>query len=291
MKRVWMSANRNVPTALDRCQRGHMIPQLGIKSTEWLRELWRYRELFYFLAWRDVKVRYKQTVLGIMWAAIQPLLSMFVFTLLFGNLAQMPSEGAPYPIFYFAALLPWIYFSGTLLQSGNSLVNNAQLFTKVYFPRIILPASAAISGLVDFSIGSILLFLIILYYQILPGWQLLLWPVLVVPLVLFSLGTSMILAAANVKYRDIKYTIPFIIQLLLFITPVIYPMAIIPAHYQTLIAINPMSGVIEAFRATLIPTKTVDWQLLGISSGINLLIFTLAVIYFRKTEQTFADIV
>jgi homopolymeric O-antigen transport system permease protein len=258
---------------------------------EAFREFWRYRELFYFLAWRDIKVRYKQTILGIMWAIIQPLLTVIVFTLLFGNLANMPSDGAPYPVFYIGALLPWMYFSTTLTNSGNSLVSNAHLITKVYFPRAILPASAAISGLIDFFIGCALLLGTILYYQILPSWRLLLWPALVIPLVMISLGVSMFLAALNVKYRDVKYTVPFLIQLWLFVTPVIYPTSMIPDRYRVLAALNPLSGIIEAFRASLVPTKQMDWQLLGISCVLTLCILVVGSIYFRRTERTFADIV
>jgi lipopolysaccharide transport system permease protein len=256
-----------------------------------LREFWKYRELFYFLAWRDVKVRYKQTALGVGWAILQPLLTMFVFTMLFGNLAKMPSEGIPYPIFYFSALLPWMYFSATMSNSSNSLVTNASLITKVYFPRIILPSSLAISGLVDFAIGCALLIPTLVFYGVVPGWEMLMWPVLLLPLVALALGVSMILASLNVRYRDIKYILPFIIQLWLFVTPVIYPTSIIPERYRFLLALNPLAGVIDAFRASLVPMKEIDWPLLVLSSLVIFAIFTLGFGYFRKTERTFADIV
>ena len=255
------------------------------------REFWRYRELFYFLAWRDVKVRYKQTVLGIAWAVLQPLLTMFVFTFLFGTLAKLPSEGIPYPLFYFGALLPWMYFSATISNSGNSLVANANLVTKVYFPRIILPASAALSGLVDFGIGCILLTGIMAYYGVAPGWEVLLCPLLVIPLVAVALGVSMILAALNVRYRDIKYTLPFLVQMWLFLTPVIYPTSIVPDRYRFLIALNPLTGLIDSFRASLVPSKEIDWSLFGVSSIVTIVIFTVAGLYFHKSERTFADIV
>jgi lipopolysaccharide transport system permease protein len=258
---------------------------------EALREFWTYRELFYFLAWRDVKVRYKQTALGVTWAVLQPLLTMCVFTLLFGNLAKMPSDGIPYPLFYLGALLPWMYFAATLSNSGNSLVTNANLITKVYFPRVILPTSAAFSGLVDFAIGWFLLLGMMGYYQVAPGWRLLIWPLLVMPLFALALGVSMILAALNVRYRDIKYTLPFLVQLWLFVTPVIYPISIIPERYRLLAALNPLTGIIDAFRASLVPDKQIDWQLLGVSSVVTVALFTIAVVYFRKTERTFADIV
>jgi lipopolysaccharide transport system permease protein len=258
---------------------------------EWLWDFWRYRELFFFLAWRNVKVRYKQTILGIGWALIQPVFSMIVFTVLFGKFAKLPSDGVPHPIFYFSALLPWTYFAGTLTLAGNSLVNDPNLITKVYFPRAILPASAAISGLVDFCIGYLLLLGMLAYYQILLGWQVLLWPLLVMLLVMFSLGVSLILAALNVKYRDVKYVVPFIIQLGLFVTPVIYPLSMIPEQYRTFAALNPLSGIIEAFRAALITTKHIDWQLLAISAVATVLIFIVGTIYFRNTERSFADVV
>ena len=254
-------------------------------------DLWRYRELFYFLAWRDVKIRYKQTVLGIAWAVIQPLMTMVIFTVLFGKLGNMPSDGMPYPLFYFGALLPWTYFSATLSNSGNSLVANANLLTKVYFPRVILPTSAAVSGLVDFAVGSVLLFAIMGYYRIVPGWTLLLWLPLIVLLFALALGVSMILAALNVRYRDVKYTLPFLIQLWLFVTPVIYPTSLIPERYRLYVALNPLTGIIDAFRASLVPTKQVDWQLLWISSVVTLAVCAAAVVYFKKTERAFADIV
>jgi homopolymeric O-antigen transport system permease protein len=258
---------------------------------ETLRELWNYRELFYFLAWRDVKVRYKQTALGVAWAVLQPLLTMLIFTLLFGNLAKMPSEGMPYPLFYFGALLPWMYFSSTLSTSGNSLVVNAHLISKVYFPRVILPSSAAISGLVDFGIGCILLFGVLGHYRVNPGWGVLMWPVLMVPLVALTLAVSMILAALNVRFRDIKYVLPFLIQLWLFATPVIYPTSMVPERYHLLVALNPMTGLIDAFRASLAPSKEINWNLLFVSLAATALIFVTAVVYFRRTERTFADIV
>jgi homopolymeric O-antigen transport system permease protein len=254
-------------------------------------DLWRYRELFYFLAWRDIKVRYKQTALGVAWAVLQPLMTMAIFTLLFGKLGNMPSEGIPYPLFYFSALLPWTYFSATLTNSGNSLVANANLLTKVYFPRVILPTSAAFSGLVDLAVGCVLLVVMMGYYRVVPGWELLLWLPLVVLLFVLALGVSMILAALNVKYRDVKYTLPFLVQFWLFATPVIYPLSIIPERYRLFIALNPLSGIIDAFRASLVPGKQIDWQLLLISSLITLAIFYAAVLYFKKTERAFADIV
>jgi lipopolysaccharide transport system permease protein len=256
-----------------------------------VRELWTYRELFYFFAWRDVKVRYKQTVLGIAWAVIQPFLTMVVFTLLFGRLANIPSDGIPRPVFYFSALLPWTYLSTTVSNAGMSLVSNAGLLTKIYFPRIILPASVALSGVMDFLIGSAFLAGFIAYYHIPLSWHLLLWPVLAVPLVLLALSVGMLLAALNVRYRDIKYVIPFGIQLWLFITPIIYPTSIVPEEYQWLMALNPLSGLIEAFRYSLVSSLSVHWNVVGISLATTTALFVAAVIFFRRTERTFADII
>ncbi len=260
-------------------------------TREWFREFWRYRELFYFLIWRDVKVRYKQTALGAAWAVIQPFFTMIVFTLFFGKLARIPSDGIPYPIFFYSALLPWVYFSEALRFSGNSLVTNANLITKVYFPRAAIPASSALGGLVDFGIASVLLLGMMAYYHIGPSWELLLWPVLVVPLVLLALGVGMILAALNVKYRDVKHAIPFIIQLWLFVTPIIYPTSLVPDRFRVWLALNPLSGLIEAFRASLLPDRPLDWPLVGMSVAVALLVFALGGLYFKRAEQTFADVV
>jgi len=255
-----------------------------------IQELWNYRELFYFLLWRDIKVRYKQTILGAAWAIIQPFFTMLVFTLFFGKLAKMPSDGIPYPIFSYCALLPWTYFSGAISQASNSIVTNKNLITKVYFPRIIIPSSSALSGLVDFSIASLVLFGMMAFYKIQPSWELFLWPLLIVPLVLLVVGVATFLASLNVRYRDIKHVIPFIVQLWLFLTPVIYPTSIIPNQFRILIALNPMVGIIEAFRACLLPARQVDWQLLGLSIASSLLIFILGLAYFKNAEKEFADI-
>ena len=256
-----------------------------------VRELWDYRELFYFLAWRDMKVRYKQTVLGVLWAVIQPLFTMLIFTAVFGQMANIPSAGVPRPVFYFSALLPWLYFSSTLNNAGMSLVTNASLLTKIYFPRVILPASAALGGLVDFLIGSLILIGFIVYYDLPVGWNLLLWPVLVVPLVMLAFGLGAFLAALNVKYRDVKYAIPFGIQLLLFMTPIIYPSSAFPERFLWLLALNPLSGLVEAFRHALVPAYPVRWDVLALSLVVTVALFVFATIYFRRTEKAFADIV
>lgn len=255
------------------------------------RELWSYRELFYFLAWRDVKVRYKQTILGVLWAVIQPFCTMVVFTILFGRVAKLSTEGIPGPIFYFSALLPWTYFTSTVSGAGLSLVANSHLLTKIYFPRLILPAAPALSNLVDFLLGSVMLVAIMAYYHIPVGWTLLLWLPLVLLLALLALGVSMILAAVNVRYRDVRHAIPFGIQLWLFVTPVIYPASSVPERFRWLISLNPMTGLIEAFRHALLPDQAVDWSLLGLSVGLTAVLLVGGAAYFRHTEREFADLV
>jgi lipopolysaccharide transport system permease protein len=260
-------------------------------NADMFRDAWRYRELLYFLTWRDLKIRYKQTVFGIVWAVVQPLLTMVVFTVLFGKMGRLPSDGSPYPLFYLSALLPWIYFSSTLPLSANSLIANSNLLTKIYFPRIVLPASATLGNLPDFMVGSTLMVILIFYYRVQPSWLLLLWPFLVIQLAVFTMGLGMILAALNVKYRDVKYVVPFAIQLGLFVTPVIYPMSLVPQKLRSLIALNPLTGMMEAFRGLVLPSSQIDWHLLGISTGMTIGIFAVGLLYFTSAERTFADVV
>ncbi len=256
-----------------------------------LREIWKYRELFYFLTKRDIKVRYKQTVLGGIWAIIQPSFTMVVFTLFFGKLAKVPSDGIPYPIFVYAGLLPWTYFANALSSSGNSLVGSANLITKVYFPRLIIPASASLAGLVDFFIAMSILGVLMIYYQFMPGIGIALLPFLVGLTFLCAVGVGLWLSALNVQYRDIRYAIPFLIQLWMFVSPVIYPVSLVGEKYQWLLALNPMGGVINAFRASLLDHQPIDWFLLSISSAIIFFMFLSGMYYFRKMEKTFADVV
>jgi lipopolysaccharide transport system permease protein len=216
---------------------------------------------------------------------------MVIFTVVFGQIANISSEGVPRPVFYFSALLPWIYFSSTLSSAGMSLVSNSGLLAKIYFPRIILPAAAALVPLVDFLIGTAFLAGFIVYNDIPIGWHLLLWPLLVVPLALLAFGLGSFLAALNVKYRDVKYAIPFGIQVLLFMTPIIYPSSIFPEQFRWLLALNPLTGLIEAFRYAVVPTYTVHWDLLGISLLVTLVALALGMTYFRRTEKAFADII
>ena len=255
------------------------------------KEIWNYRELLYFLTKRDIKVRYKQTVLGGLWAVIQPAFTMLVFTLFFGRLAKMPSDGLPYPIFVYAALLPWTYFANAVSASGNSLVGSANLITKVYFPRIVVPASAALAGLLDFFIALFVLAALMIYYQFVPGWGILLFPFLVALTFLCAVGVGLWLSALNVQYRDIRYAIPFLIQVWMFVSPVIYPVSLVKGNYQWLLALNPMGGVIHAYRASLLGHQPIDWSLLALSALIIVALFLGGLYYFRRMEKVFADVV
>jgi lipopolysaccharide transport system permease protein len=256
-----------------------------------VRELWQYRELFYFMVWRDIKVRYKQSILGGLWAIVQPFATMVVFTLFFHKLAGIDTGNVPYPIFSYSALLPWTYFSGTITQMGNSLVNNQHLITKVYFPRITIPAATAIRGLVDFAIASTILVGMMIYYRYVPDWTLVLWLLLLVPLVGLAMGVGMMFAALNVKYRDVQHVLPFVVQLWLFVTPIIWPTSMLPAKWHLLLGLNPLAGIIEAFRACVVPTHTLDPYLFGISMIVTVLLVVAGALYFRHTARSFADII
>jgi lipopolysaccharide transport system permease protein len=257
-----------------------------------LKELWAYRELLYFLTWRDVKVRYKQTFLGIAWAILQPLLTMIVFTIFFGRLAGIDAktDGIPYPIFVFAGLMPWTFFSNAISTSGNSLVNNANLITKVYFPRLIIPTAAVMAGLVDLGIASFLLVGMMFYYSVALSWWLLLFPVLVVLTTLLAVATGMWLSALNVKYRDIRHALPFVVQIWMFVSPIIYPSSSIPEKWRWVLSLNPMTGIIEGYRSSLFG-RPVNWTQLGTSVIIILALLIYGAYSFRKMEKDFADIV
>lgn len=262
-----------------------------MKPTNFIKELWHYRELLYFFAWRDIKVRYRQAVFGAGWALIQPLFNMIIFTVFFGRLAGMPSDDIPYPLFAYSALVPWTYFSGVLGLAGNSLLSNSTLITKVYFPRVLLPASVALAGLLDFVISSSVLVLMMVYYRVPPSWALLISPVIILIMVMLTLGLSMLLAAVNVRYRDVKYVLPFLIQIWLFVTPIIYPLTIIPERFRLLLVLNPCWGLIDGFRACLFPGRPINLTLVGTSLAVGLLIFVVGLLYFHRTERTFADII
>ncbi|OQW97986.1 MAG: phosphate ABC transporter permease [Desulfobacteraceae bacterium A6] len=254
------------------------------------RELWNYRELLRFLVVRDIKVRYKQTVLGGLWAILQPFMNMVVFTIFFGHLAKIPSDGLPYPIFVYTALLPWQFFSGGIGNSGNSLVANSHLISKVYFPRLIIPAASLGAGCLDFLIAFGMLILMMVYYGIYPGLGIFLFPFLMVLVAVAALGVGMILAALNVAYRDFRYVIPFLIQFWLFATPVIYPASLVPEKWRWLINLNPMAGLITGIRSSLL-NLPISWTDIWISGTISIGLFVIGIVYFKKMERRFADII
>jgi len=255
-----------------------------------LHDLWQYRDLLYILAARDIKVRYKQTVLGVLWAIIQPLSMMIIFTLFFGRLAGIPSDGIPYPLFAYAGLLPWAFFSNALNSSGNSLVGNSSLITKVYFPRMIIPIAAVGSGLIDFVIAFGLLVLLMLYYGIGFSPNILMVPILTLLTALLATGIGMWMSALNVKYRDVRYALPFFIQLWMFATPIIYPSSLIPDEWRWLFQINPLTGIVEGYRSAIFG-KPFDLTGLGISIFITLVVLIYSAYTFRQMERGFADIV
>ena len=255
------------------------------------KEIWDFRELFYFLSWRDIKVQYKQTIIGIAWAIFKPFITMVVFSIFFGQMAKIPSEGIPYPIFVYIGLLWWQFFSTTLTGASNSLLANKGIVTKIYFPRIILPFSSMITNLVDFFIAGFILLGLMIYYHYIPhllGFILL--PLILIITVLISVGGGLFLSSLNIKYRDIKHILPFFIQIFLFITPVIYPSSLLK-KYAWILAINPMTGVISTTRAAFLGNAPVPWGLLFISAIIGILIFIIGLILFKKTEKYFADLV
>jgi lipopolysaccharide transport system permease protein len=256
-----------------------------------LRELWDYRELLYFLTWRDIKVRYKQTVLGAAWAVIQPFFIMVVFSLFFGRLAHVPSDGIPYPVFAFCALLPWQLFAHALTESGNSLVANERLITRVYFPRLIVPISAMLGGLVDFAIAFVILLLMMVYYGIRPTWAIVTLPGFILLAIATALGVGLWLSALNVKYRDVRYTITFLVQFWLFATPVAYPSSLVPERWRPLYGLNPMAGVVEGFRWALLGKSEGPGVMLAVSMVVVVLILIGGLYYFRRMEAEFADVV
>jgi lipopolysaccharide transport system permease protein len=263
-------------------------PRSGWIAIDW-RELWNTREILAFLILRDVKVRYKQTVLGVLWAALQPLFTMLIFTVIFGRFAKIPSEGLPYAVFVFAGLLPWTFFSNAVGQASGSLVNQQALLTKIYLPRLFVPGAAVGGGLVDLGISGVVFLVIMAYFRIWPSWGFLAVPLLVALTTAAALGIGLALAALTVTYRDFRYVVPFMIQSWMYISPVIYPVSVVPAQYQWLLALNPMAGIIDAFRSALLGLPW-NYTTLAVSSISSLLLLAYGLFYFRKTERRFADV-
>lgn len=280
-----------VPQAKQHVQRTTRIkPPAG--WLEWnMGEVWEHRELMYFFVWKDVKVRYKQTAIGAGWAILQPMLTMAIFTLFFGRLARIPSDGLPYPVFFYCALLPWTYFAAALAGATNAVVENQRVITKVYFPRIILPCSSVLSGWLDFAIGFVLLLVMMAYYGTRPGWAILWLPFFLLLATLTALGAGLWLAALNAKYRDVRYVIPFLIQLWMFSSPVAYPSSLVPEAWRWLYGLNPMAGVIEGFRWALTGQGTAPGAFLAVSAGAVVVLLVGGLAYFQRMEGTLADIV
>ena len=269
-----------------------IVLEAGRTEGQYWRDLWRYRELFYFLAWRDILVRYKQTVIGIAWALIRPLLTMLVFTVVFGKIAKLPSEGVPYPLLVFAAMLPWQFFATALGEASNSLIGNSNLISKIYFPRLIVPAGSVITSFVDFLISGAFLVALMAWYRFVPDWRVVTLPLFVVLAFAAALGSGLFLAALNVEYRDFRHIVPFIVQFGMYISPVGFSSSVVPEKWRLLYSLNPMVGVIDGFRWALLGGKTqLDVTALAMSLTVISALLILGIWYFRKTEKTFADVI
>jgi lipopolysaccharide transport system permease protein len=265
-------------------------PRRGLFHLD-LRAIWHYRELLYFLVWRDLKVRYKQTVIGIGWAVLQPVITMIIFTAVFGGLVKMPSDGLPYPIFFYSALLPWNYFAGALQRCVVSVVGDAALVSKVYFPRLILPLAGTVSGLVDFAVSFVILLGMIVWYKIGLSWTVLMLPLFLILALSTALAVGLWLSALNVRFRDVGHTIPFLIQVWMYSSPIVYPVSVIPMKYRYLYSLNPMAGVIEGFRWALLGKQSPEFSVIAISVAVVLVLIAGGLIFFRNMERTFADVV
>jgi lipopolysaccharide transport system permease protein len=269
-----------------------LVIEAGRTEQQYWKDIWRYRELFYFLAWRDILVRYKQTAIGIAWALIRPFLTMVVFTVVFGNLAKLPSQGAPYPILVFSAMLPWQFFANSLSECSNSLIGNANLISKVYFPRLIVPTSAVVVSFVDFMVSGIILLALMAWYNFVPTWRIVTLPFFIAIAFAASMGAGLWLASLNVKYRDFRYIVPFIVQFGLYISPVGFSSTIVPEQWRFLYSLNPIVGVIDGFRWAILGGES-SLYLPGfiLSLGLVILLFISGIWYFRKMERTFADVI
>lgn len=268
-----------------------LVIEAGKLEKQYFKDLWRYRELFYILAWRDVLVRYKQTVIGLLWAILRPVVTMVVFTFVFGKLANMPSEGVPYPILVFAAMLPWQFFSSAISESSNSLVGNTNMISKVYFPRLILPVSSVIVSFVDFVISFLVMIPLMAWYSFVPSYKIVTLPVFILLAFFAALGGGLWLCALTVKFRDFRFVVPFLVQFGLYVSPVGFSSSSIPEQYRLLYSLNPMVGVIDGFRWALLGNTEFDFSSFSIATVIVLALFLSGLWYFRKTERTFADII
>ena len=282
MKETTLTIPSDLPRTRRKSSKGWAWPKVG--------ELWEYRELLFFFVWRDIKVRYKQTVLGAAWAIIQPFFTMVIFSLFFGRLAQVPSDGLPYPIFSYAALVPWTFFATALTQASNSLVVSAQMVKKIYFPRLTLPIATVLAGVVDFILAFIVLMGMMFYYGVTPTINVLWLPLFLLLAMITSLGVSLWLSAMNVQFRDVHYTIPFLTQAWLFMTPIAYPSSLLSEPWHTLYGLNPMAGVVEGFRWALLGTNTPPGPMTIVSSVVALVLFVSGAFYFRRMENSFADV-
>lgn len=265
-------------------------PQKGWLSLN-LAEIWRYRDLLSLLVWRDFSSRYRQSILGVGWAIVRPVLSVLVFTVIFGMVAKLPSDGIPYPLFSFAAMMPWLYFANALTNATNSVVVNGGLLTKVYFPRVVLPLASVASGLADLGIQFVLLLGLMFWYGVAPGWTLLVMPLFVLECMVVSLALGLWLTALNVKYRDVGHLVPFLVQIWMYMSPIVYASSLVPERWRALYSLNPMVGVIDGFRWAVLGQSSPDWQILAISFAVVLLLFVTGLFYFRRVEETFADII
>ena len=288
---VFLEYKYHVASQMDE-QEHTLLIEAGRTELHYWKDLWRFRELFYFLSWRDILVRYKQTAIGIAWSVIRPLMTMIVFTVVFGKLAKLPSEGAPYPMLVYVAMLPWQFFANSLTESSNSLISNVNLLSKVYFPRLIIPVSAVIVSLVDFFISSVILVLLMVWYGFYLDWRVVVLPGFLLLAFITSCGFGLWMAALNVKYRDFRYIVPFIVQFGLFISPVGFSSNIVPEKWRLLYSLNPMVGIIDGFRwAILGGSLRIYWPGFSISIIISLSVLVLGLWYFRKTERIFADVI
>jgi lipopolysaccharide transport system permease protein len=269
-----------------------LVIEAGRADRQYWKDLWNYRELFYFLAWRDILVRYKQTAIGVVWALIRPLLTMIIFTIIFGKLAKLPSNDVPYPIMVFAAMLPWQFFANALSECSNSLISNSNLVSKVFFPRLIVPTSAVVVSFIDFLISSVILVALMIWYKFVPTWGMLMLPPLILLAFAAALGGGLWFAALNIKYRDFRFIVPFVVQFGLYVSPVGFSSAIVPEKWRLLYSLNPMVGVIDGFRWAILGQDTlIYWQGFTLSIGIVCFLLISGIWYFRKTERTFADII